>query len=382
VPWREKNLMDTKREFVELALREGANRRELCRRFGISPKTGYALLKRYPREGEAALQERSRRPASSPAQTAAVMEQAVLALRRQHPAWGGRKIARCLRDQGLSGVPAPSTITDIVRRAGLINPAASEAATPWQRFEHAQPNELWQIDFKGHFDTPAGRCHTLTLLDDHSRFNLTLSVCSSVGALSVRPHLQEVFKRYGLPVRINADNGAPWGSPRDIRHGLSDLSVWLIRLGIQVSHSSPYHPQTNGKLERFHRSLEREVIAGRAFATPQQAQEAFHTWRSIYNHQRPHDALGLDTPAQHYQISPRSYPERLPAIEYPEGDDVIEVRCNGELRFRGRKFKVSSALTKLPVALRADPEHDGCFDVYFCHQRFMRLDLNALTTTE
>ena len=376
------NLMDTKREFVELALNEGANRRELCRRFGISPKTGYALLKRYASEGAAALQERSRRPASSPAQTPPAMEQAVLALRRQHPAWGGRKIARRLRDQGMNEVPAPSTVTDIVRRAGLLSAAASEAATPWLRFEHAQPNELWQIDFKGHFDTPGGRCHTLTLLDDHSRFNLTLSVCRSVGALSVQPHLQEVFKRYGLPVRINADNGAPWGSPREIRHGLSALSVWLIRLGIRVSHSSAYHPQTNGKLERFHRSLEREVIAGRAFANLEQAQAAFHAWRSIYNHQRPHDALGLDTPARRYQVSPRAYPERLPPIEYPQGDEVIEVRWNGELRFRGRKFKVSSALTKLPVALRADPQHDGCFDAYFCHQRFMRLDLNAMTATQ
>ena len=374
--------MDTKREFVELALREDANRRELCRRFGISPKTGYALLKRYPSEGEAALQERSRRPASSPARTAPAMEQAVLALRRQHPAWGGRKIARCLRDQGLNEVPAPSTITDIVRRAGLINPAASEAATRWQRFEHAHPNELWQIDFKGHFDTLAGRCHTLTLLDDHSRFNLTLRACANVRTSTVQPHLQQVFRRYGLPVRINADNGAPWGSSREPGHGLSELSVWLIRLGICVSHSAPYHPQTNGKLERFHRSLECEVIAGRAFAGLEPAQAAFHAWRSVYNHQRPHDALGLDTPVRHYQVSPRAYPERLPPIEYPEGDEVIEVKWNGELRFRGLQLKVSNALTKLPVALRADPERDGCFDVYFCHQRFMRLDLNAMTATE
>ena len=372
--------MDTKREFVELALKEGANRRELCRRFGISAKTGYALLSRYASEGDAGLVARSRRPASSPGQTVPAIEQVVLAARCEHPAWGGRKIARYLRDRGLSDVPAPSTVTAIVRRHGLISAEASAAATAWQRFVHEQPNSLWQIDFKGHFDTVAARCHALTLLDDHSRFNLTLSACANVATGSVRPHLEHAFRRYGLPVRINADNGAPWGSPRQ-HDSLSDLSVWLIRLGISVSNSRPYHPQTNGKLERFHRSFDREVLAGRSFGNLVQAQAAFHRWRGIYNHQRPHEALGMDTPAKHYQASPRSYPEQLPPIEYAEGDEVIEIKWNGELRFRGHKLRVSSALTKLPVALRADPAHDGCFDAYFCHQRFMRLDLNALTAS-
>jgi transposase InsO family protein len=373
--------MDTKQEFVELALKEGANRRELCRRFGISAKTGYALLKRYASEGRGGLISRSRRPASSPGQTAAAMEQAVLAARGAHPAWGGRKIARYLRDHGLSDVPAPSTVTAIVRRHGLICTQASAAATPWQRFEHEQPNSLWQIDFKGHFDTATQRCHALTMLDDHSRFNLTLSACANVQTASVRPGLEQAFRRYGLPVRINADNGAPWGSPRQ-SHSLSDLSVWLIRLGIRMSFSRPYHPQTNGKLERFHRSFDREVLAGRAFSDLAHAQAAFHRWRAIYNHQRPHDALGLDTPAKHYQASPRAYCEVLPSIEYPAGDEVLQVHWNGEVRFRGHRFKVSNALTKLPIALRADPLHDGCFDAYFCHQRFMRLDLNGLTASD
>ena len=381
MPWQPRDLMDTKREFVELALKEGANRRELCRRFGISAKTGYALLKRYASEGQSGLCQRSRRPASSPGQTAVAMEQAVLGVRRQHPAWGGRKIARYLLDQGLSAVPAPSTVTAIVRRHGLLSAEASAAATPWLRFVHEHPNSLWQIDFKGHFDTAASRCHPLTLLDDHSRFNLVLSACANVATPSVRPHLEHAFKRYGLPVRINADNGAPWGSSREVSHGLSELSVWLIRLGISVSNSRPYHPQTNGKIERFHRSFEREVLAGRAFSDLAHAQAAFHHWRTIYNHQRPHDALDMDTPAKHYQASPRSYPEQLPPIEYSEADEVIEVKWNGEVRFRGHTLKVSNALTKLPIAMRADPLNDGCFDAYFCHQRFLRLDLNALTAS-
>lgn len=380
MPWQPKELMDLKRDFVQLALQEGANRRELCRRFGIAPKAAYALLARYAREAEAAFTPRSRKPWSSPARTLPSMETAVTDLRGQHPSWGGRKIARRLAELGLAQVPPPSTITAILHRHGLITPRASLAAQPWQRFEHEVPNALWQIDFKGDFATAQARCYPLTLLDDHSRFNLALQACPSVATSSVQPHLQQVFERYGLPVRLNADNGAPWGSPRLAGHGLSELSVWLIRLGIRISHSAPYHPQTNGKIERFHRSLKAEVLAGRSFAGLPEAQSAFAHWRGVYNHERPHDALGLHTPASRYRASPIGYPCALPAIEYPAADTVAVVKHNGEVHFKGNKLKVSNALLKLPIAFRADAQHDGRYDVYFCHHRFMRLDLSAPQT--
>ena len=376
--WQPKDLMDIKREFMELAMQEGANRRELCRRFGIGAKAAYALLKRFANEGPAAYTPRSRRPLTSPTRTSSTMEQAVVALRQEHPAWGGRKIARRLVDLGHAQVPPASTITAILHRHGLISPQATVDATPWLRFEHDLPNALWQIDFKGDFDLAQRRCYPLTLLDDHSRFNLALQACDSVGAACVKPHLIRVFERYGLPVRINADNGAPWGSPRLAGHGLSELSVWLIRLGIRVSHSAPYHPQTNGKIERFHRSLKAEVLAGRSFAGLAQAQLAFEHWRGIYNHERPHDALELQTPAQRYQSSPRSYCATLAPIEYPQEDTVAMVNWNGEVRFKGFKLRVSSALFKLPIAFREDPEQVGCYNVFFCHQRFMQVDLKAL----
>jgi transposase InsO family protein len=263
----------------------------------------------------------------------------------------------------------------------LISVQASEAATPWQRFEHEAPNALWQIDFKGHFETLAGRCHPLTVLDDHSRFNLRLSACAHEDTPSVQAHLQQVFTRYGLPVRINADNGSPWGSPRSVEYGLSQLSVWLIRLGIRVSHSAPYHPQTNGKLERFHRSLKAEVLNGRSFTDLDTVERAFERWREVYNHQRPHEALGMTTPMQRYRISPRAYPRTLPAIEYAVQDTVIEVGWNGFIKFRGNKLHVSRALHRLPIALRPDPDHDGCFDAFFCHHRFMRVDLHTIKSS-
>lgn len=379
--WQPKDLMDIKRDFVALALQQGCNRRELCRRFGISPKTGYALLARHAQEGSAAYVPRSRRPTGSPTRTAPEVEKAVTDLRASHPAWGSRKIARRLADLGMVKVPPASTITAILHRHGLISPHASLAAEHWQRFEHERPNALWQIDFKGDFATEQTRCYPLTLLDDHSRFNLALQACASVAASGVQPCLSQVFQRYGLPSRINADNGAPWGSPRLAEHGLSELSVWLIRLGIRVSHSAPYHPQTNGKIERFHRSLKAEVLAGRSFANLQEAQTAFEYWRGVYNHDRPHDALNLQTPAKRYQPSLISYPQTLPPIEYADGDTIALVKWNGEVHFKGNKLRVSSALLKLPIAFRADAQEDGCYDVFFCHHRFMRLDLKVLATT-
>ena len=195
---------------------------------------------------------------------------------------------------------------------------------------------------------------------------------------SVQPHLVQAFTRYGLPVRINADNGAPWGAPRQPGHGLSELGVWLIRLGIRISHSAPYHPQTNGKIERFHRSLKTELLAGRSFSDLNQAQAAFESWRSVYNHERPHDALGLLTPAKRYTISPRPYPQLLPPIEYEQNDTVVTVKHNGEANFQGHRLKVPNCLLKLPIAFRANPLNDGHFTVFFCHHPFMKLDLNSL----
>lgn len=374
MPWDTRDTMSLRREFILLAMHEGANRRELCRRFGISPKTAYKWLARHAQDSEH-LQDRSRRPLHSPTRTAPGLEAAVLALRRQHPAWGGRKISKRLEKLGCAEAPAPSTVTSILHRHGLISEAASLQATAWRRFEHAHPNELWQIDFKGNFPTPAGLCFPLTMIDDHSRFNLVLAACAQTDTQSVQLKLTETFRRYGLPVRINADNGAPWGSPSEREHGITRLTVWLIRLGIRISHSALAHPQTNGKDERFHRSLKAEVLNGRSFPDLEQVQRAFDDWRHVYNEQRPHEALDFATPIERYQPSSRTFPAHLPSIEYGPDDIVVEVGWNGRVLFKGRTLKVSSALHRLPIAFRSDPGKDGEYDVYFCHKRVMRLNL-------
>lgn len=374
MPWQTRDTMSLRREFVELATQENANRRALCRRFRVSAKTAYKWLARFEQHGVAGLSDRSRRPRHTPGRSGAPLEAAVVALRAQHPAWGGRKIARRLWDRD-GTVLAPSTVTAILHRHGLITTAASDDASAWQRFEHAAPNQLWQIDFKGYFDTPAARCHPLTALDDHSRFNLIRQACPRTDYRTVQPWLIDTFRRYGLPVRINADNGAPWGAPSAPYHGLSRLSVWLIRLGIRVSHSRPQHPQTNGKEERFHRTLQTEVLNGRGFEDLEKVQQVFDQWRTIYNCERPHEALALATPVSRYRPSGRAYPEQLPPIEYGSHDTVYRVPVNGWLRVRGRRIKVSNALTGLPIAVRPCTDRDGVLDFYFCHQRFMQRDL-------
>jgi len=373
MPWKAQNIMGLKHEFVLLASQEGANRRELCRRFEISPQTGYKWLQRFAQEGASGLQERSRRPANSPAISPPELEGAVLALRQQHPAWGGRKISRRLLD--LSGEEvAPSTVTAILHRHGLISAQASQAATPWTRFERQEPNALWQADFKGHFETAQGRCLPLTVIDDHSRFNLALHACARATTEVVQTQMERVFGLYGLPVQINFDNGAPWGSPKAPGQ-LTELGVWLVRLGVVVSHSRPYHPQTNGKDERFHRSLEAEVLKGRSFESLAKVQAALDHWRAVYNHERPHEALQMATPITRYRPSARRLPARLGEPEYASGDEVRTVGCNGELRFRSGRYKVTNALRGHRVAIRPHRDRDGLFEVFFAHHRCLTIDL-------
>lgn len=373
MPWDTKDIMSLREEFVCLASQAGANRRELCRRFGISPQTAYKWLARYAAEGKAGLSDRSRRPKHSPALTPAEVQAAAVELRTRHPAWGGRKISRRLQDLG-GAVVSPSTVTNILNRHGLIAPPDPEDQ-PWQRFEHEVPNALWQVDFKGHFAIQGGRCSPLTVLDDHSRYNILLRACGDTRSETVRAGLEAAFRRYGLPVRINFDNGAPWGSPKEPGQ-VTGLGLWLIRLGIRISHSRPYHPQTNGKDERFHRSLKAEVLNGRSFDGLIHVQSTLDRWRDVYNQERPHEALRLATPISRYQVSPRTFPEALPEIAYGPDDQIVRVKWDGKLPFHGRIYKVSNALVMHEVAIRPRSAEDGIFDVYYAHHRCLTIDLN------
>jgi transposase InsO family protein len=362
MPWKEVSTVSLRRDFVALASTADANIRELCRRFGISAKTGYKWLARFHAEGVDGLRERSRRPHASPGKTPALLEQVVLDLRAKHPAWGGRKLRRRLLDQGHVEIPSASTITEILRRHQQLGPRA-EWPRDHQRFERTEPNQLWQMDFKGHFALARGRCHPLTVLDDHARFAVGLFACGDERTETVQQRLIEVFRRYGLPERVLCDNGPPWGSAGSAEP-YTALMVWLLRLGVGVCHGRPYHPQTQGKDERFHRTLAVEVLQGQCFADLPMCQRCFDGWRSVYNHERPHEALGLAVPASRYRASGRAYPERLPGLEYLSSDAVRQVDRHGEVMFRGRQWKVGKAFRGHPVGLRATAE-DGRWSVYF-----------------
>lgn len=372
MPWKDRGVVDLRMEFVQLAMAEGANVSLLCRRFGISPKTAYKWLRRFEALGPPGLVDRSRRPRSSPARTPPDLERGVLAVRDEHPAWGGRKIRARLRMTGTARPPAASTITEILRRNGRIDPAASVERKKWRFFEHERPNDLWQMDFKGRFDTARGECHTLTVLDDHSRYSLVVAACADERTATVTHRLTAAFRLYGLPWRMLMDNGSPWG--HDAQHTLTPLTVWLIRLGIGVTHSRPYHPQTQGKEERFHRTLKAEVISRRSFSDIDHCQRAFDEWRPVYNFQRPHESLGMDVPASRYEASRRSFPEQLPPIEYSPGDEIRKVQAGGWISYRGRQWKVPKALRGQPVAFRHTAE-DGLLHLYFCTHRLAQIDL-------
>lgn len=372
MPWKEVSVMSQRQEFVSLAQGEETNIRELCRRFGVSPTTGYKWLRRF-RDGSAAgLLDLPRRPHYSPERTPLQVERIVLAARDAHPAWGARKLRAWLLARGHERLPSPSTITAILQRRGRIDPTEGSKHRTWQRFEHQAPNQLWQMDFKGHFALGEGRCHPLTVLDDHSRFALGLEACADETTETVRQRLTAIFRRYGLPDRIVMDNGSPWGYDDDHHH--TPLTVWLLRLGIAVSHGRPYHPQTQGKDERFHRTLKAEVLQGRSFADLAQCQRAFDPWRSVYNLERPHQALGMDTPASRYQLSCRSFPETLPPVEYGPDDLVRRVGDKGRISVRGRLFKVGKAFKGLPVAIRPAAE-DGSYNVFFLTHNIAQVDL-------
>ena len=377
MPWKVTNSMTLKREFAALAVQEDANMAELCRRYGISRATGYKWAQRFRQEGISGLAERSRRPRRSPRQSAAAVEARLVDLRLRHPAWGGRKLRRRLQDLGMQGVPATSTITGILHRHDLIGTQEGAKHKAFLRFEHPAPNDLWQMDFKGHIALEQGRCHPLTVLDDHSRYALGLAACANERADTVREQLTGVFRRYGLPWRMRMDNGSPWGD--DGNNPYTVFTVWLLQLGIGVSHGRPYHPQTQGKDERFHRTLAAEVLR-EPLRDLAHGQERFDRWRTIYNHERPHEALGMAVPASRYQASPRPFPEVLPAIEYAPGVEVRKVQQGGRLSFRGREYRIPKALYGYPVALRPTVS-DGVIELLFCHPVILHLDLRSAITT-
>lgn len=374
MPWDTRSAMSLRNEFVIFASQDGANIRALCQRFGIAPATAYKWLHRFQSEGAPGLAERSRKPHISPSRTPDIVTSLVLAAAVEHPIWGARKLKRLLENRG-HVVPSASTVHAILQRHGLH---LSRAVPPVSvgRFEHDAPNRLWQMDFKGHFPFAEGRSHPLTILDDHSRFSLCLRHCQNERYMTVQSQLVAVFERYGLPERMTMDNGSPWG---DTTGTWTALELWLMRQGIRVGHSRPYHPQTQGKLERFHRSLKAEVLQNRWFLSAEALQRVFDRWRDEYNLTRPHEALGMNVPASRYQPSKRQYEAHQQDAEYG-AMQVRKVDMSGKFSLNGVSLKAGNAFKGERIGIREGTE-EGCYDVWWYSTKVGVIDLRKRSIT-
>ncbi len=373
MPWDVGDEVDRRLEFVRAALEPGANVAGLCRAFGVSRKTGYKWIGRFEAEGEAGLVARSRRPRVSPNRTDPAVEALVCEVRREFPLWGARKLRQVLARRGVGPLPAVSTITEILRRNSLLVGPGRGTVT-WTRFEADAPNDLWQMDFKGWFMCGTGRCEPFDVLDDHSRFSLCLDAYANQAESTVKQRLIQVFDQHGLPRRLLCDNGSPWANTQT-GFRWTGLGVWLIDLGIELVHSRIAHPQTIGKDERFHRTLQLEVLSQRPhWDSHAQVQAAFDHWQPIYNHQRPHDALEGAVPADRYQPSPRPMPTHIDEPTYPNHYQVRRVSAQAQISLHGHRIRIGTPFAHRPVGLTPADNH-GTYHVYYRTQHIRTITL-------
>lgn len=379
MPFERRTVMEQKTEFVKLALTGEISLSQLCKRYNVSRPTGYKWLSRFEENGLEGLEELSRKPLHSPHRTSEEIEEKVISFRKENPSWGAKKIYHLLKRELGVKPPAKSTIHSILQRNGMID-QRSVKNNKWVRFEHPHPNALWQMDFKGYFPMlNQAICHPLTITDDHSRFNLALKACKKQTRITVESCLTEVFRQYGMPEMILCDNGTPWGrvsETNDERKVITKLEKWLIRLNIKPIHGRAYHPQTQGKEERFHRTLKTELLNYSQIKDHQHCQQLFDRWRFKYNHQRPHESLNFQVPMERYEPSKRNYPETLLPIEYNSSDQVRKVCDKGFISFKGKNYKVGKALVKEIVAIRPTTT-DGMFNVYFCNHSIRTINLKV-----
>lgn len=346
MPWMESGAMDQRMRFIVECDLKDLSMAELCRKYNISRKSGYKWRARVGEQGVEGIKDRSRAPHCHPNQVSAQIEQAILAMRAAHPTWGPKKLLRRLEDQDpAGGWPARSTIAELLRRRGLAVPRRRRRHVPPHEQPFAAcggPNAVWCVDFKGWFRTADGqRCDPLTITDAFSRYLIRCQGTQDTGVEGVGPLFEAAFRQWGLPWAIRSDNGSPFATGGV--GGLSRLSVWWIKLGIRPERIKPGRPQQNGRHERMHLTLKRETASPPA-ETLRAQQARFDAFGREFNFERPHEALGLATPASLYTGSPRPYPSRLAEMTYPSEWIARVVRPCGQVRFKGSQFFLGQAL--------------------------------------
>lgn len=379
MPWEVTGPVQERTRFIEMYLTGLYTITELAERFGVSRQKLYKWLARHNVDGMKGLVDRSRAPLHIPHRTSEEIEEKVIAFRRRFPHMGPRKIvARLAELYPKLILPAPSTVGDILRRANLVTPRErrSPAVHPLRaRSKPAEPNDLMTVDYKGQFRLGNhAYCYPLTVVDHVSRYLLACDAFPSNQSAHTRRAFERIFREYGLPRAILSDNGSPFGSPGLAR--LSTLSLSWIRLGIRIERIVPGHPEQNGAHERMHRTMKAET-ARPPEQTMDRQQRRFDEFRHIYNHERPHEALGQVRPATIYRPSPRPYPESLPPIEYPGHLEIRKVAHNGMMRWKNSRIFISKTLVDEWIGF--EEIDDGIWSVYYGPVLLARFDERAMT---
>ena len=349
MPWESRTVEDQREEFAQAAMC-CSNFSALCREFGISRRTGLKWVARY-KDGQP-LTDRSRRPHTSPRKTPEDIELLILSVRAENPGWGARTIRDVLLAEGHTNIPCAKTVNNILNRCGQISVDESQKRQPFTRFEKEMCNELWQVDFKGEFRMENGQyCYPLDILDDHSRFALGIVPGPSTANVVI-PTFTCVFQEYGLPNAILSDNGAQFAG---FRKGYTQFERWLMDLDILPIHGRIKHPQTQGKIERFHRTMKQELLNHTVIADIEDAKTKFAIWRDKYNNIRPHEALGMKRPGEIYVPSQRQFNETIPKFEYGGQYHVIKVNSWGYVRFDKWQVYLSETMIDRYIEFRPAP---------------------------
>ena len=357
MPWKDKTVEELRQEFAEAA-QQSTNFSSVCREFGITRATGYKWLKRY--ENQETLSDRNRRPNITANKTPEAIELKILSMRTEHPGWGAKKIKVALENQGLS-MPCEKTVNNILNRYHCISKEESLKHKPFTRFEKEYCNEMWQTDFKGEFKMQNGiYCYPLDIFDDHSRFVIRIKPSESTSNL-VLPVFREAFYEFGMPDSVLSDNGAQFAG---FRQGYTQFEKWLMNHDILPIHGRMKHPQTQGKIERFHRTMNQELLNHYIPKDIADAERVFADWRNCYNNERPHEALGMKCPSEIYVPSKRIYCDQVEKFEYSGKYHVIKVNSWGYVRFDHWQVYLSETMIDEHIEFRPNPNGDTFIACY------------------
>ena len=358
MPWRNKTVEELRKEFINEAINTN-NFSSLCREFGISRRTGYNWLERSKITDDLSDRSHARKNISN--KTPSETEELILSIRNENPGWGAKTIHKVLSNEGYSELPCIKTVNNILKRCGYISQEESLKHTPYKRFEKEKCNQMWQTDFKGEFLTNDGKkCFPLDILDDHSRFSIKIAPFLNTENV-VLPSFKVAFYEYGMPDSVLSDNGTQFAG---FRQGYTQFEKWLMNHDVLPIHGRIKHPQTQGKIERFHRTMKSELLNHNKFRNIIEADCALQEWRYKYNNLRPHEALGMKCPAEIYKRSDREYCDVVNNYEYGGQYHIIKVNSWGYVRYGGWQIYLSETMIDEYIEFRPNPLGDSFIACY------------------